>query len=110
MTREGFEKHGKLIEAWANGNDIEYLGALGKWVEVDDPSWSEYIEYRIKQFQPNQGDKVLVQDDCMVEWVERTFVGWTGLYPLTIRETNGEYVREGDDLKLDTWDRIKELK
>jgi len=111
MTREGFLKHGELIEAWANGCDIEYLGALGKWVEVPDPSWSECDEYRIKQFQPNPGDKVLVQDDCMDNWVERVFVGWQDNYPLAIRvEIDGTYKIEDETIRVDVWDRVRELK
>jgi hypothetical protein len=40
-------KHRDLIIAWANGEIIELKNKYG-WDYVDDPSWHEDVEYRIK--------------------------------------------------------------
>lgn len=49
MTKEGYLKHKKLIEAWANGEEIEYYTYLsGKWEQASIPSWYLDVEYRIK--------------------------------------------------------------
>ena len=46
-------KHAELIKAWADGAEIEWVYATkgdGEklWVVVDDPTWQESHEYRIK--------------------------------------------------------------
>jgi len=49
MTREEYLKHKELMEAWANGAEIEgYFGRTYGWVHIDNPSWAEDFEYRIK--------------------------------------------------------------
>lgn len=40
-------KHAKLIKAWADGAEIEYLSNTGQWLTVD-PTWSSEATYRIK--------------------------------------------------------------
>lgn len=42
-------KHAEIIKAWADGNDIETRCENGLWSYCESPSWSEWVEYRIKQ-------------------------------------------------------------
>lgn len=43
-------KHAALIKAWADGDQIEYLGigSASVWESVTNPRWDGYGEYRIK--------------------------------------------------------------
>ena len=43
-------KHADLIKAWADGDQIEYLGigSASVWESVTNPRWDGYGEYRIK--------------------------------------------------------------
>lgn len=52
MTKEGYKKHRKVIEAWASGAEVEVLNG-DKWLGVTtcdnlDVSFSYYGQYRIK--------------------------------------------------------------
>lgn len=42
--------HAALIHAWADGATIQYKpgGCLGKWLDIDHPTWVDCIDYRIK--------------------------------------------------------------
>ncbi len=42
-------RHADLIHAWADGAEIEWLGAGGNWHRVLMPSWDVDEDYRIKQ-------------------------------------------------------------
>lgn len=49
MTREEYNKHKELIEAWSNGAKIQYYyKILEEWLDVENPSWNIDIKYRIK--------------------------------------------------------------
>ena len=50
MTPEGFKKHKDLIEAWADGAEIEEYKYFAGWTPMQEgePAWSETITYRIK--------------------------------------------------------------
>lgn len=41
-------KHVKLIKAWADGAEIEFIRHDNDWEPVINPSWSPGISYRIK--------------------------------------------------------------
>ena len=42
-------KHAALIKAWADGAEIQYLGAAESgWMTVPNPTWKGLGEYRIK--------------------------------------------------------------
>jgi hypothetical protein len=44
-------KHADIIKAWADGAEVQaYEGK--KWVDVNDPSWVDTCEYRIKPDEP----------------------------------------------------------
>jgi len=73
MTREQLQKHWKVIKAYKNGADIQIYN--GKWLNVENPTFSEHKEYRIKPFEPKMGDKILVKgiyEDS--KWKPRIFV------------------------------------
>lgn len=49
MTREGYNKHKEVFEAWLDGKQIQILGENGQWVDsLADIKWKEHKEYRIK--------------------------------------------------------------
>ena len=49
MTREGYNKHRKVIEAWAKGAEVEWQSkALTAWLSCNSPTWADRGEYRIK--------------------------------------------------------------
>jgi hypothetical protein len=60
MTREAYLKHKDLIEAWANGAEIEYkyreivnqFKFEDAWKLIITPEWNEDKEYRIKPVEP----------------------------------------------------------
>jgi len=41
-------KHYKEIIAWANGEEIEFLGVKGAWRAIREPSWIDTFQYRVK--------------------------------------------------------------
>lgn len=45
-------RHAALIHAFADGAKIEFKNEHGKWAALDNPSWIESAEYRIKPFAP----------------------------------------------------------
>lgn len=47
-------KHAELIKAWAEGAEIEFKNFVDCWVQVNEPSWLESYQYRIK---PCKSDK-----------------------------------------------------
>jgi len=57
VTRESYLKHKDLIEAWANGAEIEAL--IGDNWEECTPSWNEDRDYCIKQVEPKKKTIVL---------------------------------------------------
>lgn len=49
MNREGYIKHKDVIEAWANGAEIEYYAPVKEcWVLTRQPEWLSQTKYRIK--------------------------------------------------------------
>ena len=49
MTREECKKHKELIEAFCNGAEIQYyFKSKGEWIDIENPIWDYYSEYRIK--------------------------------------------------------------
>lgn len=42
-------KHADLIHAWAEGATIQlYRGSIGRWEDMENPSFLDHLEYRIK--------------------------------------------------------------
>jgi hypothetical protein len=49
MTREGYNKHKEVFEAWLDGKQIQILGENGQWIDsLADVKWKEHKEYRVK--------------------------------------------------------------
>ena len=48
MTREGYNKHKELVDAWSKGAEIQYHSEDEGWVYTENPTWDLNIEYRIK--------------------------------------------------------------
>ena len=78
MTREELKEAAKVMEAYANGKEIQcndnYLGN-GEWVTTDGPSfnWEKYA-YRIKpegEYRPFKS-----QDECFDEMMKHQPFGW----------------------------------
>jgi len=72
MSREGVKKHWKVFEAWLNGAEVEYKNAYG-WHDASIPVWDEDVEYRVKLFEPKQGDSILASKDGSY-WHKEVFV------------------------------------
>lgn len=67
MTREGYNKHKELIEAFANGAEIQFYSKMHKgWIDTENPTWDLNIEYRIK---PTK----IVVEDCRIEFKDCSF-------------------------------------
>ena len=42
-------KHADIIKAWADGAEIEFLDAHGRWSSIGlNPRWMDGVKYRIK--------------------------------------------------------------
>jgi len=116
MTKEGYKKHKKLIEAWSNGAKIQHYYKFHKvWRDEECPVWSEDVEYRLKPFEPKQGDKILVSMDDIV-WYERTFISMDkhDTYLCICSSEDGEWLfesyYESKALMIKTWRYAKPLK
>ena len=65
MNRESYKQHKELIEAWANGAEIEtYNKNICEWEQVKKPLWGIDIEYRIKpkKYELKSGDWFVTTD------------------------------------------------
>lgn len=50
MTREGLLKHKELFNKWLDGSEIQFLSNSNEWIDLNNPSWDENIEYRVKPY------------------------------------------------------------
>ena len=50
MTREGLLKHKELFNKWLDGAEIQFLSNSNEWIDLNNPSWDENIEYRVKPY------------------------------------------------------------
>lgn len=47
MTREGYNKHKEVFEAWLDGKQIQILGENGQWIDsLADIKWKVPKEYQ----------------------------------------------------------------
>lgn len=79
MDREGYLKHKALIEAWANGAEVEYYSEIEhRWVHPSpNPNFYSMTEYRIKQI-PDSIDRSHVKDN--MKWMARDENGNVSLF------------------------------
>lgn len=67
MTREGYNKHKELIEAFVNGAEVQFYSKMHKgWIDTENPTWDLNIEYRIK---PTK----IVVENCRIEFKDCSF-------------------------------------
>lgn len=109
MTKEQYLKHKEIIDAWANGAEIEFKTIDDGWVDAKNPNWILDLEYRVKP-QPNYlelhekcelkvGDRVRViklwtkkeTDDCLGANVSDDVVNKAGV--IMAKDNNSYKVR-----------------
>tara|TARA_R110002126_G_scaffold192495_9_gene340685 strand:- start:1707 stop:2105 length:399 start_codon:yes stop_codon:yes gene_type:complete len=56
--------HSDLIIAWANGTDIEIQDKIGKWHDIEEPTWYENGIYRAKSTKPTKTPLQLKIEKC----------------------------------------------
>ena len=64
-------KHYDCIVAWANGQKIQIRETGGNWEDIDNPSWINGCQYRIKpEPKPDLCKYVVVEaiDDGFTKW------------------------------------------
>ena len=109
MTRHDYEIHKKIFHAWIDGLEVEHRTITGdRWLPSDTPSWFYAHEYRVKPFQPKQGDKILVRGTD--QWLPKTFVRMhNGKYQCISSGTKGWSVvgPKGELLSTMLWDQAK---
>ena len=75
MTREETRKAVKVMKAYANGKEIQYLDNDNEWIDVDSPSfdWDKCV-YRVKpesEYRPFESQK-----ECSEEMHKHSDFGW----------------------------------
>jgi len=99
MTRDGYKKHKRLIEAWSNGARIQVKKPLSEmWIDDPNPSWDENAKYKIKLFKPKRGERILVSND-EYNWGERTYAykSKDGLYVCILENPeNGKWMQKNE--------------
>ena len=89
MTREGYKKYKKLIEAFANGAEIQFYSKMHKgWIDTENPTWDLNIEYRIKP-------KTIEFKDCSFNDVEYQVTEWSEVIESTTVKEYGVENRKG---------------
>ena len=74
MTREKAKEMLPIIQAYAEGKAIQYRNIEGEWEDIEEPSFSEYIEYRIKpepKYRPFKD-----REECWNEMLKHQPFGW----------------------------------
>ena len=84
---ENWDKHRDVIVAWCDGADVEFRDPKNgtmygdKWQSsCPHPYWHEYLDYRIKQREPEAGEvwieeeegPCLITDEDTVVWLDGT--------------------------------------
>jgi len=106
MTRAGYAVNEALIKAWYKGATVEeYDKTLNEWVVREDPSWDQFIKYRIKVYPFKQGDRIIVKNENQPTWQERTFVRFENTWAICIAESkHGSWVCNDDNsVKTHSW-------
>ncbi len=48
MTRAGYKKHEPTMMLWRDGAKVQVRMISGEWQDIENPSWDEDTEYRLK--------------------------------------------------------------
>ena len=75
MTREETKEAVKVMEAYANGKEIQYLDDNNKWIDTPNPvfDWSRWA-YRVKHKSEYRPFKT--QEECWQEMHQHPDFGW----------------------------------
>lgn len=74
MTREEIIERIKVMQAYINGEKVQYKKNSGKWADTEEPIWSNLIKYRIKpepKFRPFKD-----AEECWAEMEKHQPFGW----------------------------------
>lgn len=74
MTREEIIERIKVMQAYINGEKVQYKKNSGKWADTEEPIWSNLIKYRIKpevKFRPFKD-----AEECWQEMLKHKPFGW----------------------------------
>lgn len=77
MERSSYWKHKDILEAWANGAEIEVKCLQSPWSDAISPGWSSARDYRIKQT-PDTINWEHVSDKY--KWMSRDSFGTARVY------------------------------
>ena len=85
MTREGYNKHKEVFEAWLDGKQIQILGENGQWIDsLADIKWKEHKEYRVK---PTK----IEFEDCSFNEVEYAINRWLEVESCYVEKYKSQY-------------------
>ena len=74
MTREEAKKLLPIIQAYAEGKNIQYEVDIDRWEDIKNPSFRSFIKYRIKpkvKYRPFKN-----QEECWKEMQKHQPFGW----------------------------------
>lgn len=77
MTREETIERIKVMQAYINGEKVQYKKNSGKWADTEEPIWSNLIKYRIKpesKYRPFKD-----AEECWQEVLKHQPFGWVKL-------------------------------
>ena len=74
MTREEAKELLPIIQAFAEGKNIEYKNEFGSWTATDCPLWTNHSKYRIKPEPKYRPFKT--QEECWNEMLKHQPFGW----------------------------------
>ena len=100
MTREEAKEMLPIIQAYAEGKTIQYRNIEGEWEDIEEPSFSEYIEYRIKpepKYRPFKD-----REECWNEMLKHQPFGW-------VKNGAAQYINAlsiGNDKNFSDWYKL----
>ena len=74
MTRDDAKKLLPIIQAFAEGKNIQYKEDIYRWVDIKNPSFKSFVEYRIKPEPKYRPFKT--QEECWNEMMKHHPFGW----------------------------------
>ena len=74
MTTEEAKKLLPIIKAFAEGKNIQYKEDIDRWVDIENPSFRSFVEYRIKPESKYRPFKT--KEECWNEMLKHQPFGW----------------------------------
>ena len=72
QTNYPSKKHTKIIQSWLNGVPIQVKSDDGSWVDIENPSFFEHYDYRVKPKVTKKKFGIVLKNGCVV--VSSSFV------------------------------------